>query len=31
MKSPTMVYWYALLTGTQKRDDSGTNRGTLQV
>jgi hypothetical protein len=31
MDSPTMLYWYALRTGTQKRDDSGTNRGALQV
>jgi hypothetical protein len=31
MDSPTMAYWYALRTGMQKRDDSSTNRGTLQV
>jgi hypothetical protein len=31
MKSCTMVYWYALRTGTQKRDDGGINRGALQV
>jgi hypothetical protein len=31
MKSPTMVWWYALRTGMQKRDDGGTNRGALQV
>ena len=31
MDSPTMAYQYALRTGTQKRDDSGKNRGALQV
>jgi hypothetical protein len=31
MDSPTMAYKYPLRTGMQKRDDSGTNRGTLQV
>jgi hypothetical protein len=31
MDSPMMAYWYALRTGTQKRDDSGTHRGALQV
>jgi hypothetical protein len=31
MKSHIMVYWYAVYTGTQKRDDGGMNRGALQV
>jgi hypothetical protein len=31
MNCPIMAYWYALHTGTQKRDDGGTNRHTLQV
>ncbi len=31
MDSPTMAYWFALHTGMQKRDDSSTNRGALQV
>jgi hypothetical protein len=31
MNCPTMAYWYALCTGTQKRDDGGTNRQALQV
>ncbi len=31
MDSPMMVYWYALHTGMQKRDDSGTIRGALQI
>jgi hypothetical protein len=31
MTSSTMAYWYAMHTGTQKRDDGGTNRHALQV
>jgi hypothetical protein len=31
MDSPAMAYWYTLCTGTQKRDDGGTNRCALQV